>query len=816
LTTNGPKLRGAEKTQIDNPIISIDELYAALKMTQNGKTPGSDGLPAEFYKIFWPKIKNYVLNSINQAHHNNSLSITQRQGVITLLPKKGKDPLEVKNWRPITLLNQDYKLAAKAIANRMKKFLENIIHSDQTGFIKNRYIGEHIMRILGIIEHCDEEEIPALFITIDFQKAFDSLEFDFVEKALLFFDFGKNILQWVKVFYTNISSCVLNNGWFSEFFILGRGMRQGCPLSPYLFIIAVELLSLYVRQNDEIQGIEINNVTHKVCQYADDTAFTIPYSEAVLKEILETLRNFEKASGLKINAEKTEIVPIGPIKHNYDILLPHVKMSWSEGPVPYLGIKITTDRDTLMSANYDPVVHKIKTICNIWRQRDLTIYGKTTIIKTLLISQLVFLLSVLPSPTDVYFDNITKILFEFLWDGKPDKIARNVLYSKKELGGVAMCNLRTKNKALKLAWVKRFMDTNDASWKSIVRQYISLNVTDFFRINLSPLDVHVLCDRIRDKFVREIFTYWCEYAYAAEPDESEISSQLLWFNSAIKIDNTIVFYRLWYTKGVKSVGDLYHHNVILTHAEFQAQYRIRTNYITYYGLLQAIPNSWKMCMSNKNLQNIPKIPKVDTLILMKKVCKYIDGELLTNIARPPIKAYIKWTENFDMTDVEYHCYFQHIYRLTKCTKLQHFQFKLLHRITATNKLLFKMKLKTSDKCSFCKTHVESILHLFVECTIIKQFWNEMERWVGELTGIRVNFSPKSILFGNPEGLCILDLISLIGKQYIFACKVTDCHPRLTIMKAKIKDHYNREKIIAIHGQSMPRFEAKWSILELDN
>ena len=92
---------GAEKKQIDNPImtpiISIDELHAALKTTQNGKTPGSDGLPAEFYKIFWPKIKNYVLNAINQAHHNGSLSITQRQGVITLLPKKGKDPLDLKN-----------------------------------------------------------------------------------------------------------------------------------------------------------------------------------------------------------------------------------------------------------------------------------------------------------------------------------------------------------------------------------------------------------------------------------------------------------------------------------------------------------------------------------------------------------------------------------------------------------------------------------------------------------------------------------------------------------------------------------------------
>ena len=289
---------------------------------------------------------------------------------------------------------------------------------------------------MGIIQHCDEDEIPALFITIDFQKTFDSLEYNFVEKVLSFFDFGENILRWVKVFYADISSCVLNNGWFSESFKLGRGMRQGCPLSPYLFIIAVELLALHVRQNDNIHGIDIGNETHKMCQYADDTAFTIPYSEIVLEQILITLGSFEKASGLKINAEKTEILPIGPIKNNFDILLPHVKMKWSKGPVRYLGIQITADHETLLKTNYDPVVTKIITICNIWRQRDLTIYGKTTIIKTLLISQLVYVMSVLPSPTDAYFKNITQILFNFLWDGKPDKIARNVLYSKKELGYV--------------------------------------------------------------------------------------------------------------------------------------------------------------------------------------------------------------------------------------------------------------------------------------------------------------------------------------------------------------------------------------------
>ena len=143
-TTHGPKLNLAARTQINDPILSMDELHEALKTTKSGKTPGNDGLPAEFYKIFWPKIKNHLFNAINCAYHNGSLSITQRQGIITLLPKKGKDPLELKNWRPITLLNQDYKLAAKVIANRMKLFLEHVINSDQTGFIKNRYIGENI------------------------------------------------------------------------------------------------------------------------------------------------------------------------------------------------------------------------------------------------------------------------------------------------------------------------------------------------------------------------------------------------------------------------------------------------------------------------------------------------------------------------------------------------------------------------------------------------------------------------------------------------------------------------------------------------
>ena len=112
-------------------------------MTYN-KTPGSDGLPAEFYKVFWKDISQYLLKALNALYANGCLSVTQRSGLITLTPKKNKDAKLLKNWRPVTLLNCDYKIASKSIANRFKKLLSKLIDHDQTGFQKNRFIGENI------------------------------------------------------------------------------------------------------------------------------------------------------------------------------------------------------------------------------------------------------------------------------------------------------------------------------------------------------------------------------------------------------------------------------------------------------------------------------------------------------------------------------------------------------------------------------------------------------------------------------------------------------------------------------------------------
>ena len=142
----------------------------------------------------------------------------------------------LKNWRPLTLQGYDSKILAKCIATRIKKVLPPLIHHDQTGFIEGRNISNSIRQLLEIIEHYDTEEKAGL---ADFEKAFDKVNWVFINSCLRYFGFGDSIITWIKVMYKGATSKVMNNGYLSKPITLERGVKQGCPLSPYLCIIAI-------------------------------------------------------------------------------------------------------------------------------------------------------------------------------------------------------------------------------------------------------------------------------------------------------------------------------------------------------------------------------------------------------------------------------------------------------------------------------------------------------------------------------------------------------------------------------------------------
>ena len=241
--------------EICEGLITELECAKALKDMQNNKSPGSDGITVEFYKMFWNTIKKYYVSSINYSIEAGSLTELQKQSIITLIPKQNKDITTLDNWRPISLLNVDYKIAAKVIANRVKNIITEIIDHSQTGFIKGRYIGENIRLLFEIIDKVEEENKPGLIFFSDFEKAFDSVDHSYMINCLKHFNFGENIIKWIELFYSDAKGCVTNNGFLSSFFPIKRGVRQGCPLSPYLFIICIELLSHKINSSENIKGI---------------------------------------------------------------------------------------------------------------------------------------------------------------------------------------------------------------------------------------------------------------------------------------------------------------------------------------------------------------------------------------------------------------------------------------------------------------------------------------------------------------------------------------------------------------------------------
>ena len=186
---------------------------------ESGKTPGTDGLRAEFYKVFWENISVTLINALKFAYEKGQLSVTLRRAIIKVIPKKDAEPYFIKNWRPLTLLNCDYKIAAKSIANK-------IINNDQTGFIKDRLIGENIRLIDSVICYAKEEKLPGLLLFLDFEKAFDTIEWPLLGKLY-------NILVLGPVSLGGKIFSIITN-----FFEIQRGVRQGCPLSLSFYFIS--------------------------------------------------------------------------------------------------------------------------------------------------------------------------------------------------------------------------------------------------------------------------------------------------------------------------------------------------------------------------------------------------------------------------------------------------------------------------------------------------------------------------------------------------------------------------------------------------
>ena len=200
---------------------------------KNDKSPGPDGYTSEFFKFFWNNIGSFITRAINNSNELLHFTEPNKLGIITCLPKAGKQKQFLKNWRPISLLNVVYKIASGCIANRIKSLLDKLINKDQTGFIKGRFIGENIRLIYDLMNYTELHRIPGLLMLIDFEKAFDTISWKFMFETLDFFKFRPSIKNWIKTFYNGTKSCVLQKHSLLTIFIFKGAVDK---VTPFLHI----------------------------------------------------------------------------------------------------------------------------------------------------------------------------------------------------------------------------------------------------------------------------------------------------------------------------------------------------------------------------------------------------------------------------------------------------------------------------------------------------------------------------------------------------------------------------------------------------
>ena len=786
--------------------ITLKECFNVLKNMKKNKSPGSDGFTVEFYLYFWNYLKYSLIRSFENSYRDEILSDSQKLGIVTCLPKPGKSKEYLKNWRPITLLNVDYKIFSGVIANRIKKYLDSIISNCQKGFIAGRNIGECTRLTSDIIYKMKKSKMSGIILLIDFEKAFDSLDWSFIDKTLKYFNFGEKMCKYVKIFYNKIESCVTNNGFCSERFQLGRGVRQGDPLSPYLFILAAEILANALMNQRNIKGIKIDNSEFLISQLADDTTLYLENDELSFKTCITVLDKFALISGLKINYTKTTAIKIGigeNVKYN---TCNGREINWqTEGKFTLLGIKYNLDEEDFTKINYEEKLENFKKTLKNWNARNLTIYGKVCIIKSLALPKLVHLFSALPNPPEKMIKELEKDCFNFIWNNGSEKIKRTNMFNAYEDGGFKVPNIKLFCMAQKLMWVKKLLDdTIISNWKTLFLSDVENCGGNYMWLvkYKQPLILNKL-----NVFWKDVHTAWITLV---NTQNDNILSEPIFFNNNIKINNKPVYFKDWHMCGIKYVNDLIKEDGNLyTWEEFKDIYNTTDNPFRYYSLIHSIPKNWKKRIKetgtkineviNVNIQRIKNL---------KKPSRYFYAQTIQLNKSKPEKAERKWEEltNTQISETEWQSLYTIPYKSTKETRLRSFQIKIMHRVIPLNSWLFKSKLSVTPNCDFCLTHKETIEHIFWECNISKNIWFKLKEWL-ENMNMTLDLSSKAVLLGDPKNHIYLEHIKLITKEYIYNSKLKKKLPSFEglipyiIYKIKIEKEVLSKKC----------FENKWDI-----
>uniref|UniRef100_A0A8C5LQL6 Reverse transcriptase domain-containing protein n=1 Tax=Leptobrachium leishanense TaxID=445787 RepID=A0A8C5LQL6_9ANUR len=408
---------------------------------KTGRSPGPDGLSIEYYKTFRSSLLPHLASVFASLQEGSSFHMATTAASITILPKPNRDHTLCANYRPISLLNSDLKMLSRVLADRLKQFLPRLVHPDQVGFVPNREARDATTRILSAIRLAQHQHIPVMLLSADADKAFDRVAWPFLFATLCRMGIGDGFMNWVRALYTRPTARVKVNGALSEPFHITNDTRQGCPLSPLLFVLYLEPLLNSIRSNEEVVGLLGRKNTHKVSAYADDLLFLVTQPSRLLPALTEELQSYGDISGFTVNADKSEFLNVTLSTTQILTIRTLYPFRWCSQKMRYLGIWLTADSSMLFAANFLPLFNTVQEDLTKWKMKTLSWIGRINVIKMNVLPRILYLFQALPILIpEAFFRSIRSTLTRFIWPTKGARLQYRTLNLPKASGGLVLPN----------------------------------------------------------------------------------------------------------------------------------------------------------------------------------------------------------------------------------------------------------------------------------------------------------------------------------------------------------------------------------------
>lgn len=468
------RLQDEDRDKLVEPF-TREEVLNAIKECDGSRAPGPDGFNFNFIKRFWTLLEKDFMDLMHQFHSDGFIHKGMSSSFITLIPKIN-DPNGLNDFRPISLLGCISKLISKILANRLRKVINHIVSDVQTGFIAGRNILDGPLIINEVMGWVKKSKKKTLLFKIDFEKAFDSINWEFVDTIMGYMNFSGKWRMWIRGVLSSARASVLINGSPSKEFQYERGVRQGDPLSPFIFIIAMEAFTYFMSKGCELEmfkGLQTPKkgpmLSHLM--YADDVMVIGEWSKNNVNFLARFLRSFNLVSGLKINFHKSSLY--GICCNESEVSEVALDLGCKVGKIPFIHLGLMIGANMKIAKNWKPVIDLVEARLSLWKANTLSIGGRVTLIKSVFESLPVFYFSLYKAPLCI-IRKLDCLRRRFLWGGsKDDKGISWVAWDKvtrpKNKGGLGLTDLNDFNTSLLTKWHWRFRNEEGRLWRRCIK-----------------------------------------------------------------------------------------------------------------------------------------------------------------------------------------------------------------------------------------------------------------------------------------------------------------------------------------------------------